>query len=54
VELSNPDGSLKAINAAIAIEALIAALPDLGGKVQELLPSPAASSAEPEPVREAA
>jgi hypothetical protein len=31
VELSNPDGSLKAVTAAAAIEALIAALTDIGG-----------------------
>lgn len=46
IELNNPDGSLKStVNAAVAIEALISALPDLvGAASKELLPPPAAVS----------
>jgi hypothetical protein len=52
VELSNPDGSLKAqVNAAVAIEALISAMPDLVGKVDgppalTVVPAPAGPERE--------
>jgi hypothetical protein len=50
VELSNRDGSLKAVTAAAAIEALIAALPDLmGGKAE----APKALTADPAPAESA-